>query len=106
MSIRVDVALWSIWHVPEVLRGQLTAPSASCSAPAGTDEASCQAQGTPARSRQKGKLKLAMNLVKRTFMPSNTDGQYWKHDEAGSKMSGAYGLICGADQPLSGWNST
>lgn len=39
---------------------------------------------------------------KLTFIPSKMFVQYWKHEEAGSKDSGPYGLISGADHPVVG----
>ena len=37
-----------------------------------------------------------------TFMPSNTFVLYWKHELAGSREIGPYGLISGSDHPCSG----
>ena len=39
-----------------------------------------------------------------TFSPSKTEVQYWKQEQAGSRVSGWYGLISGADHPVLGWN--
>lgn len=38
----------------------------------------------------------------RTFIPSNTDVPYCKHELAGSKFNGPYGLISGGAHPLTG----
>jgi hypothetical protein len=37
-----------------------------------------------------------------TFIPSKTEVQYWKQEHAGSRVSGPYGLISGADHPVLG----
>jgi hypothetical protein len=39
-------------------------------------------------------------FVALTFIPSKTFEQYWKHDEDGSSVNGAYGLISGFDHPV------
>ena len=66
-------------------------------------------RGTPSGPRY-AYVRLNKCLVKdgrgrQTFIPSKTLGQYWKQEQAGSRLRGPYGLISGGDHPRSGEKS-